>query len=487
MLPVDFVERMKNQISDSDDFFAAYERPYFKSLRINSHKNPTAIFPGSISYNEETINASRVSWEKKGIYYYENGDEPVDDFIAVDSPGKSPLHAAGAYYIQEASAMIPVTKLDLSDRGLKVLDLCAAPGGKTTQIGDYMGGKGLLVANEIIPSRAKILSENIERMGVTNALVISEDPHKVATIFPHFFDRILVDAPCSGEGMFRKHNEAMDEWSPENVDICAKRQADILDCAVNMLAVGGKIVYSTCTFSPEEDEKCIDLFLQKYPQFARAQEDERIFPHRDKGEGHFAAVLCYKDDLDKVKNQETMDVSEVNQKDKKKNKKGKKTEARNILGKEDRNVLFNFCSKHLKDCDFLGIDTTSVVEGDFPQDIAERLFVFGERIFLAPVDMPELRGVTVLRPGLALGKVIKGRFEPDHALALALRKNQFTRVADFAQDSREIHDYLRGGTISIDGENGWYLICTEGISVGWGKCTNGCVKNHYPKGLRIQG
>lgn len=482
MLPEDFVNRMKEQIDDADEFLASYDKPYIKSLRFNYKKNPNELFDGITNYSKADIDKSRVPWENRGMYYVEPQDDNLKGYPVIDSPGKSPLHMAGAYYIQEASAMISVTKLDLNDNNLKVLDLCAAPGGKTTQIADYMCGHGILVANEIVSQRAKILSENIERMGVSNAFVISEDPHKVQTIFPHFFDRILVDAPCSGEGMFRKHNEATSEWSLENVRICANRQDDILDCAVNMLAPGGKIVYSTCTFSKEEDEECIERFLSRHPEFVRNCPDERIYPHKDMGEGHFAASLSYKSDEHFNNNEDSeIQCNKVSVKTKKK----KKSLDNNHIDKEAVSVLYDFCKENLIKCDALLYDSKDKVKG-FSEEIIDRLIVFGERIFLAPINMPDLRGVSVLRPGLALGKVIKGRFEPDHAFSLVLNKEDAVYSVDYGTDTEQIKGYLRGNTISYDGKKGWYLICVNGLSLGWGKCVNGVIKNHYPKGLRIQ-
>lgn len=485
MLPKDFIERIKNQIDDADDFLKSYDQPYIKALRFNRSKNPNEIFEGCADYSAKEVDKARVKWEDRGVYYYEDNDISVPDFLKINEPGKSALHAAGAYYIQEASAMISVTKLDLNKNALKVLDLCGAPGGKTTQIADYMQGKGLLVANEIVPSRAKILSENIERMGVSNALVVSEDPKRLQNFFPHFFDRILVDAPCSGEGMFRKHNEAINEWSPENVTMCARRQDEILDCAVNMLAAGGRIVYSTCTFSNEEDEECIDRFLIRHPEFVRGEADERIFPHRDAGEGHFAAVLVYKTSYYNYEESDCDDGKDVVAElfiNKKKNKKDKKSDDK--ISKSALEIISDFCRASIKNgfvADYFNGELKSSSEKG-----NKKLISFGERLFLAPSSMPDLRGISVLRPGLALGKIIKDRFEPDHALALAINKEDAVHCVDFPADSVEIKGYLRGNTINYDGPKGWYLICTEGISLGWGKCVNGCIKNHYPKGLRIQ-
>nr|MCR5673569.1 RsmB/NOP family class I SAM-dependent RNA methyltransferase [Lachnospiraceae bacterium] len=275
-LPKEYLSRMKLQLGDDfDSFVKCMEEPCYKALRLNRCKISPVEY-ASMCRLVAGLKCEEVSWWP-GAFYYDDAE-----------PGKHPLHAAGSYYIQEPSAMIPVTMLDINDSGLKVLDLCAAPGGKSSQIADLMQGCGLLVSNEIIPSRASILSENTERMGVVNALVLNEEPAVLAGRFPAFFDRILVDAPCSGEGMFRKNPEAASEWSPENVNMCAQRQNMLLDVAASMLAPGGKIVYSTCTFSPEEDEGAADRFLAAHPEFEIAGGPEHIYPHTHKGEGHFA-------------------------------------------------------------------------------------------------------------------------------------------------------------------------------------------------------
>ena len=309
MLPQLFTERMKQMLGEeATDFFRAYEREPYKALRRNPQKMGREAFLTKMPFS-----LSPVFWEENGFYYEMQ-----------DQPGKHPFHEAGVYYIQEPSAMAPAGLLEAAP-GEKILDLCAAPGGKSTQIGAAMQGEGILVCNEIYPARAKILSENIERMGITNALVLNESPERLAEIFPDYFDRILVDAPCSGEGMFHKNEEAQEEWSPENVTRCAERQDGILDRAAEMLHDGGRLVYSTCTFAPAENEGTILRFLRRHPEFTviepywqadissgssqwaadvdgtyltcTPQEEEalqrtiRLWPHKVKGEGHFAAML----------------------------------------------------------------------------------------------------------------------------------------------------------------------------------------------------
>ena len=479
-LPEDFKIRMRDFLLEQyDDFIASYEECSEKSLRINAVKNPEEILPFAALDNNsfrvvskaEIPDCARVQWENKGIYYRdisENEENTGKDSISLISPGKSPLHAAGAYYIQEASAMLPVTLLNIKEdeRPLKILDLCASPGGKSTQIADLLKGRGILVSNEITSQRAKILSENIERMGIPNALVISEDPVKLAPRFNHFFDRILVDAPCSGEGMFRKNPKACDEWSTDNVMMCADRQAYILDCAARMLDFSGKIVYSTCTFSPEEDEKGIDSFLNRHPEFQRAGEDIKIYPHQERGEGHFAAVLEYK---------EKGSISNSNG-SKKKKKKG--------VDKNQIGILLDFLRNTFETCEllnYIGKDTT------LDEETESRLMMFGDKMYLNPEYMPDIDGLTVLRPGLHLGNIIKGRFEPAHAFALAVKIKEAKHSVNYGQDSAEINGYLRGMTLNYEGENGWYIVAVEGISLGWAKNANNILKNHYPKGLRVLG
>ena len=492
MLPQDFVDRMRIQLgADAEDFLDSYGKPYVKSLRINRRKNVKGVLPLSCNCDFASINNidNEILWEHAGRYYKEQDDEIMEGDLILASPGKSSLHAAGAYYIQEASAMLPVTMLDINvndDKELRILDLCAAPGGKSTQIADYMNNRGILVCNEIVKSRAKILSENIERMGVSNALVISSDPNELVPRFPYFFDRILVDAPCSGEGMFRKHEEACEQWSLENVKICADRQDMILDCAASMLAADGKIVYSTCTFSIEEDEGAIERFLTRHPDFELDGDMHRIFPNKQRGEGHFSARLARKSHNMAVS---SSNINEDNSVECKKigKSKSKKSQLNEKTDNKWSALINDFCKENLKYCDVLGVSIGENFADGIPKKTQDRIIKFGDRLFLTPKNMPNIDGLSVLRPGLCLGTIIKDRFEPDHAWALALSKEEVLNVNDFKQDSSEIIGYLKGQTISSEGEKGWHLICTEGLSLGWGKLSNGCIKNHYPKGLRTLG
>ena len=428
MLPEAFLERMKHQLGEEyPDFLQSLERPRAVALRYNPLKGeaPAMDFAGE-----------PVPWEPMGFYY-----DPEA------RPGLHPYHEAGVYYLQEASAMAPVALLDPRP-GEKVLDLCAAPGGKTTQIAGRMQGEGFLLCNEINPKRAKILSRNIERLGVPNALVTNEHPERLADRFPGFFDRVLVDAPCSGEGMFRKEEAAITDWSQETVEMCARRQAEILHSAAQMLKPGGRLVYSTCTFAPEEDEMAVAAFLEAHPEFEPETVDapwfepvenggHRLWPHKLLGEGHFAAVLR------KVSGEEGDIVPMAGEK----------------LPKEW--VSF---AKELKI--------------ELP---AGKAVSFGSNLFWAPEELPDMKRLKVLRPGLELGEVKKDRFEPAHALALWLR--DCANAVSFPADSAEIREYMHGNVLP-GSVKGWCLVKAGNYSLGWAKGDGRQLKNHYPKGLR---
>ena len=433
MLPQDFLARMESCLGEEYPLFlASYEKEEIKALR----RNPLKI--GKEEFEERMpFSLREVPWTPVGYYY------PL-----TEQPGQHPFHQAGLYYIQEPSAMAVAEYLEVKP-GERILDLCAAPGGKSTQIGGYLKGEGILVCNEPHPTRAKILSENVERMGISNGLVTNEMPHRLAMIFPEYFDKILVDAPCSGEGMFRKNEEARQEWSTENVRLCAKRQAEILDEAAKMLCPGGRLVYSTCTFAREENEESIAHFLERHSDFLFL-EDKRLWPHKVEGEGHYIAVL---------------------------EKKGKLKEDYRPLSAGGPAKTLSL--KEAKEFAEFGRECIR----DFTHK-DWRLYLFGEQLYQLPVDMPDLRGLKVLRPGLHLGTLKKNRFEPSHALALALPPSRLRFTWELSAESREIRDYLAGQTFPAQGEKGWYLITADGYGLGWGKLAGGIMKNHYPKGLR---
>ena len=431
MLPEAFLDRMKQQLGEEyPAFLQSLERPRAVALRFNPLKGERPRLP---------FVGEPVPWEPEGFYY-----DPAA------RPGLHPYHECGVYYLQEASAMAPVTLLD-PQPGERICDLCAAPGGKSTQIAGRIRGEGLLLCNEINPKRAKILSRNIERMGVANALVTNEHPSRLAEKLPGFFHRVLIDAPCSGEGMFRKEEAAVTDWSQETVEMCARRQAEILHSGAQLVAPGGRLVYSTCTFAPEEDEMAVASFLQTHPEFEpeavyapwfeeSGEAYYRMWPHKLLGEGHFAAVL--------------------------RKKAGEETEILMEPSQKLSPLVSAFCKE-------MGI---SLPEG--------KAVSFGQSLYWAPVEMPSLKGLKVLRPGLELGELKKDRFEPAHALALWLK--DCSNVQDMTADSMQAENYLKGDVIPSE-KKGWCLVAVDGYSLGWGKGDGRVLKNHYPKGLRRLG
>ena len=428
MLPEAFLNRIKTQLGEEyPAFLASLERPRAVALRFNPLKGTQPQLPFTLD---------PVPWEAMGYYY-----DPES------RPGLHPYHEAGVYYLQEASAMAPVTLLD-PQPGEWICDLCAAPGGKTTQIAGRMAGEGFLLCNEWSPKRAKILSRNIERMGVANALVTNENTEKLAKKFAGLFDKVLVDAPCSGEGMFRKEEAAVTDWSEETVEMCARRQAEILENAAALVRPGGRLVYSTCTFAPAENEETIENFLQSHPEFSPLAMDApwftpgpnssyRLWPHKLLGEGHFAAVL--------QKNG------------------GEEGENRPQAGEKLPKEWQEFARQL----------AVSLPAGD--------ALTFGQTLYWMPPDMPDIHGIKVLRLGLELGEVKKNRFEPAHALALWLK--DAAAVQNLPGDSTEVASYMHGETIPTD-RSGWCLVTVDGYSLGWGKGDGKILKNHYPKGLR---
>ncbi|MCI7131089.1 MAG: RsmF rRNA methyltransferase first C-terminal domain-containing protein [Lachnospiraceae bacterium] len=463
-LPQAFVERMQKSLgAEAETFFESYDSPRAYGLRRNPLKMEREAFERQMPFSLET-----VSWAEEGYYYKET-----------ERPGRHPFHEMGLYYIQEPSAMCVVEVADPKP-GEYVLDLCAAPGGKSTQIAGRMAGEGLLVCNEIVPNRAKILSQNIERLGVKNAVVLNHSPQELEARFASFFDRIIVDAPCSGEGMFHKEEAALTEWSPENVEMCAGRQKEILACAVNMLRPGGVLVYSTCTFAPAEDEDMVCWLREMYPDLellpintnalgiseGAVPGTGRIWPHRQRGEGHFVARFKKCGELLPHGNAVALSAASSAQDAVRSNGKGKK-------GKRDRSGV-----EH--------VNVWGCYEAFAAQSLCTELsgkrLEFGDQLYLVPDGMPDLKGLRVVRPGLHLGTNKKNRFEPSHALALALRASEAVQV----WETEEPEKYLRGETLSCDSSlKGWTLITCEGQPVGWGKADRGILKNHYPKGLRI--
>lgn len=450
-LPLEFQERMKKILGDEyADFIKAYDEKPQRAFRVNTDKISLEDF--------EKLNI--FSTEK--IPYVENGF-----YFDYDGIGNHPYHHAGMIYIQEPAAMVPVESVEINPDWW-VLDLCAAPGGKSSQIKNKLGENGVLVSNEIVPSRCKILTGNIERMGFKNVVTTCMHPQKLVKMFPeNYFNMIMVDAPCSGEGMFRKEEIAIDEWTPENVKLCAERQAEILDCAAKLVKVGGYIVYSTCTFSLEENEMMVDAFLQKYPDFELVPVTEKVrentadginfdgckcenihyarrcYHHKTKGEGQFVAVLHYCD-------------SNID------------TEYFSVpFGKEKLDKILT---------DFL--DDTLVSYNK------ENVQIYnGNPVYFTP-DFPVPKGVA-FACGVTIGEIRKNYLQPHHQFFMAMG-NDFKRKIELTADSEGIKKYLHGEEFDTTSPNGWAVVMVDGCTVGGVKVSNGRAKNHYPKGLRTK-
>lgn len=451
-LPAAFIEKYQKLLGDeAPAFLASFEQPSYSGFRINPLKPglPTA------SIDQATEKAPHV---KQGYYGKVNGN-------SLD-------HVTGWVYSQEPSAMT-VGEVAAPQPGEKVLDLCAAPGGKSTHLAAQMQNQGLLVANEIFRKRASILAENMERWGARNVVVTNESPDQLEKHFPQFFDRILIDAPCSGEGMFRKEPAGIEYWNPDYPAECANRQRKILASAMMMLKPGGTLIYSTCTFAPEEDEQMIAWLLKEYPALVLepikkiAGMDDgrpewadgnpelkkacRLFPHHFKGEGHFIAKL--------------VDQRPSQPEKKKKTKKGQSLDRDFQLNKDEKVLVSDWLDEMV------------------PTLKTKRMVKFGSQVYAVPEGMNSLGGLTVLRPGLHLGTLKKKRFEPAHALALALQASETTKVVSITEV--EWHHYTHGETLPGHSEvKGWALLTCQDHSLGWGKVVNGTIKNFYPKGLR---
>lgn len=443
-LPKEFKERMQKMLGDEyTDFIKTYELKPTTGIRFNPLKT------------HETVALEPIPWAKDG-YYYTSG-----------TPGKSVFHDMGLYYIQEPSAMSVAGVLDPKPHEI-ILDLCASPGGKSTQIATLMRNKGLLISNEIIPKRAQVLADNISRLGITNTIVLNETPQKLSQKFGGFFDKILVDAPCSGEGMFRKNPEAITEWSEENVKMCAERQLDILNTISNTLKEDGILVYSTCTFSPEEDEQVVEQFLNIHPEFdlididhmffskgipkntrsnmKNIEKTARLFPHKLRGEGHF--IACFKKNA----------TGETNVKRLKSN-----------IARSNYAVLSDFLKK------------TQITLPD------GMLLDYKNHIYLAPPLSPNLDTLKVQQAGLYLGEIDKKKnFVPSHNLALALSTTTPPHTTKSIElDFEQLKTYISGNTLTCNSTlSGWTLLTYKNNPIGWGKISNGNIKNHYPKHLR---
>lgn len=457
-LPIEFEKKMKAFLGNEwDDFLYSYDNNRFQALRFNTLKVQSQEERMRILKTLKISSDKKVSWADEAYYFDENV-----------RPGKHPYHEMGLYYIQEPSAMSAAALL-APKPGMRVLDLCAAPGGKSTQLATYLGDSGLLVSNEINTQRSRILSQNIERMGIKNAIVTNEDSFVLASHFPGFFNAIQVDAPCSGEGMFRKLPEAIEQWSMENVAICAARQKEILDNAAVMLKPGGTIVYSTCTFSREENEDVIECFLERHPDFT-LEEMERFWPHKVDGEGHFVAKLVRRGCVD-------TDLKADRKTKKNKNSKNRKNETKPALTKENMKLLSEFLDETISE------DMAAWIKNS-------RLVMFGEQLYRLPDMEVDIKGLRVQRAGLHIGEFKKQRFEPSHSLALALKISEAKNVVKLTCDNPQTIGFFNGQSVMLSDEQaaeckkGWALVCVDGYPAGWGKVNGAQVKNHYPKGLR---
>ncbi len=433
-----FLNRMKSLLGDEfDDYLKFYNSAdSFKGLRVNTLKCSTDKLEELIGFELKP-----TPFCAEGFYI------PATN----ESIGNNPLHHAGAFYVQEPSATSAVTMLGVEE-GDKVLDLCAAPGGKSTQIASALKNHGLLWSNEIVHNRAIILLSNIERMGIRNSVVSNCRPDTLCNRLTGYFDKVLVDAPCSGEGMFRK-NSAAREWSEEHVKSCAERQLKILNSAKNALKENGVLVYSTCTFSPEENEGVITEFLRQNPDFVLEDSGvsfgrptikyaRRIFP-MDGGEGHFAARLR--------KTSSTVSVPDEPMKPQK---------------------LPSFVEEFYND-----------VFRDKP--FGESLEIIGDKIIAAYFSLPDTKGLSIINKGIKLGELKKNRVEPAHQAFMAAKPEDLSRVIDFDINSEEIRKFLHGEQLNIGGElKGYAGVTVNGITTGFGKISNGVLKNKYPKGLR---
>ena len=456
-LPELFCQRMQSLLQDEyNDFLRGYELPLRRGLRINTAKIATdeflGLFPHDLHPSPFAANSFYLDAEHKA--------------------GSDPLHHAGIYYMQEPSATSAVSVLN-PQRGERILDLCAAPGGKSTQIATHIGQEGLLWSNEYVPARARILQQNLERWGVRNHVVSSRDTAPLCDGLHDYFDAVLVDAPCSGEGMFRKEPLALTEWSMENIRLCATRQDEILSNAAKAVKPGGRIVYSTCTFAPEENEGAIYRFLSTHPDFElkpiqvawgctgfpaerirlfcpEVTNDfdltycRRILPQHG-GEGHFIALL------QRNTNEVRIAPTEYRYPSKDPNQKEAET-------------LYRACFS------------------DEPNGI---FATFGDQVRLLPHNLPDCNGLGVLSAGIAVAMVCKNRLEPAHSIFVASLGHACKQKVNLSLTDPRLTAFLHGEEIACDEQNGWTTVCIHDIPVGFGKASNGRLKNRYPKGLRL--
>ncbi len=448
-------------------FFASLYLPSTLGLRVNTLKIATPEFLDLSPYD-----IAPIPWSSSGFAI-----ESPEGKGSIP-PGKHPYHSAGLYYLQEPSAMA-VAEVLAPQPGERVLDLAAAPGGKATHLAALMKNNGLLVANEIHPKRVWDLVENLERCGVTNSIVTNESPQKLADHFEGYFDRVLLDAPCSGEGMFRKSESARREWNLDLAHSCSIRQSSILEQAARMVKPGGHLAYATCTFSADENEGVISKFIAQHPEFELeiiqpavgfqaaipawvglpsdhlVSRAIRLWPHMIRGEGHFIALMINRASNNNVQavNSNKADYAFRSLQTKWKN--------------PTRQIFDDFGGANLS----LGFDSS-------------RLILDGTYVYQVPENMPYLTGLKVIRPGWWLGSHTKQRFTPSHSLAMGMRGNDVRLLLPLELDDRRLAAYFAGESFPDSGENGWVLVTVDGFPVGWGKRVHNVIKNFYPHGLR---
>lgn len=457
-LPQAFLARMQTLLgAEYETFAAAYSEPPVSGVRYNPLKVTEGRFRELFLAELEAL-----AWCPSGFRFEADSSR--------FQPGKQPWHAAGVYYLQEPAAMAAAEVL-APQPGERVLDLAAAPGGKSTQIAGLLGGRGVLVANEVHPRRAWDLAENLERWGAGNVSITQETPERLAERLPGYFDRVLLDAPCSGEGMFRKSAAARQDWSVGHVQACARRQAGILEAAGRLVRLGGRLVYVTCTFAPEEDEGVIAGFLESHPEFeietvaltagmqpgrpewaqpenAALSRAVRMWPHQGGDEGHFIAALR------RVGGAASNGTG-----------RGKIRPAAR-LPKDNQAAWEQFAVQR-------GLELPG-----------KQLRQVGTYLYAVPEDAPDLEGLRVIHPGLWLGAFKPGRFEPAHALALLAGAEEAGDTLHLEPEDGRLGAYLRGETIESAGTDGWVKIAAAEFGLGWGKRVQGRVKSHYPRGLR---
>lgn len=450
-LPENFKNKIRKYFKDEyENFLRMYDYSPLKSIRVNALKISIKNF----------LEISGLKLKNTGIS--ENGFFIEDK--SLKNIGYMPLHHAGAFYVQEASAMAPVLALGV-EKGDKVLDLCAAPGGKSTQIAASLKGSGLIWANEVIKSRANILLSNIERMGVKNAVVSSCSPEVLCKRLSGFFDKVLVDAPCSGEGMFRKNPEACLEWSNEHVLSCAKRQKIILNCAKEALKENGILVYSTCTFSPEENEEVICDFLKKNDDF------ELVDIKYDFGRPALKDYIHQNNDIIKARRITPLDGGEGHFFAKLRKKSYTECITKPYKYKYDKKV-------QSKIADFF--------KGISFKELTDPIEMVGDKYLLLPEGLPDLKGINILRIGVLLAEDKKSRIEPCHAFFMASKPEDIINKFNLSDFIENEFKFLKGEELMVpEGLKGFTAVTLHNkIVLGFGKCKNGILKNKYPKGLR---